>query len=287
MKFITSLFAMFVCGIALAQGATVEPVTVPAPAPVVAEPAPAAAVPAIEEKKFSISFDASTTLFDFQDGSITEVDALLTFDVSKNVKFGVGLPFYNDSNDYFDPYDLAWQLNKGISTHSGTGLGDIDLFTTVNLIDGKCAYLKNDHVWFDVTGGIKVPVDGTYSSGNYVPHVGAELGGEWGPVSLSYGFSYEFVDEYTFSSPLGGFVNSDIYEGVATIGYSMTDAFEMHLKGTQYHWNGKDLFLIGPGFEYEISKNISFGGDLYVPANGDTENGELDLCLSAGIGFKF
>lgn len=266
MKYITSLFAMVVCGLAYAQDQAVEPAAPVAPVPsVVSEP------PVVEEKGFSISLDSSVNFFDFDDGMITQIDTEFLFDVRDNLKLGIGLPVFNESD-----------VRVG-----STGLGDMDVFAVVSLIDGKCDYLANDHVWLDFTGGFKVPLDGRYSSDQVVPHLGTEIGGEWGAVSLSYGFTYEFVDQYTFSPALGGFVYGNIYEGVATLGYQASDELEIHFTASQYFWEGNDLLLVGPGFNYKITDNFSFGADFAVPTTNDTEYSDLNICMSAGVQFDF
>lgn len=269
MKYITSVFAMFVCGLALAQQSAVEPAAPVAPVPSVVAPAPA--VPAVEETKFTFSLDSSVNFFDFDDGCITQIDTELLFDVHDNLKLGVGLPIYNVSD-----------IRVG-----ATGLADMDLFAVVNIIDGKCSYLCNDRVWVDFTGGVQVPLDGKYSSDTYVPHLGTEIGGEWGPVSLSYGFTYQIVDEFTFSPALGGTVYGDIYEGVATLGYQALDNLEVHFTASQYFWEGNDLLLLGPGFNYKVTDNFSFSADFAVPTTNDTAYSDLNICMSAGVQFDF
>lgn len=266
MKYITSLFAMVVCGLAYAQDQAVEPAAPVAPVPsVVSEP------PVVEEKGFSISLDSSVNFFDFDDGMITQIDTEVMFDVAEKLKLGFALPIFNQSD-----------VRVG-----STGLADLDVFTVFNLIDGKCDYLANDHVWLDFTGGVKVPLDGKYSSGNEVFHLGTEIGGEWGPVSLSYGFSYDFVDEYTFSAALGGFIYSDIFQSTATIGYKATDELNVYFAATQYQWDGNDLLMIGPGFNYQLNDSMTLGAELSIPTTDTTEYSDLNICMSAGIGFKF
>jgi len=283
MKYFTSLFALVVCSLGFAQ--------VPVGDDGLATQAPAATAAApCCDKEGGLKIDLTTTaaLYDFEDGAITQVDAAVLFTASKHLKFGVGMSFFNDDNSFFDPYELTWQLNKGINGRSGTGIGDLDLFSVVNLFDGKCEYIKADHVWFDINGGVKVPFDGTYASGDAVPHVGAEVGSEWGKLSLSYGFSYQFVDDYTFVAPLGGFVNDDVYTGIAKAGWEVSDEFSLCFKASQYLSGGKELLLVGPGFEYAFAKNIDFNADIGIPVDGDTTaGGELDIAFSAGLGFKF
>jgi hypothetical protein len=268
MKYFTSLLAMFVSCVALAQTAE-------------------APVQKCQENKFTVELSTEVSLYNFEEGTITDVDTRLTVGLLDKIKIGVGLPVYNDSNDFFDPYEMTWELNDGVYGRSGTGFGDVDFFVVANLIDGKCEYLKTDKVWVDITGGIQVPFDGAYASGDEVPHFGAEVGSVWGDISLSYGFSYQFVDEYTFVSPLGGFVNGDVYEGVATLAWKANKDFSLHLKASQYLADGKELFLVGPGFDYELAKNVSFGADVGIPTDSDTPGGELDVAFSAGLGFKF
>lgn len=270
MKYITSLFAMVVCGLAYAQDQAVEPAAPVTPVPsIVAEPP--VAPPVEEAKSFTMTIDSSVNFFDFDDGSITQIDTELLFDVAEKLKLGVGLPVFNESG----------------TRVGATGLGDMDVFAVVNLIDGKCDYLANDHVWLDFTGGFKIPLDGRYSSDEVVPHLGTEIGGEWGAVSLSYGFTYEFVDQYTFSPALGGFVYGNIYEGVATLGYQASDELEIHFTASQYFWEGNDLLMIGPGFNYKVTDAFSFGADLSVPTTNDTAYSDLNICLSAGVEFNF
>lgn len=277
--FLSGLFAVLLSCMAMAQDAV--QVTVPK-----ADAAPA--VPTVqEEKKFEINLTSEVSLYDFSDGSITGLDTELTFDVSDRIKLGFALPIYNSSNDYFDPQNLAWLLNKGLYGKNGTGLSDLDIFTTVSLIDGKCEYLKTDKAWLDFTGGIKVPLDGTYSSDDYVPHLGLDVGAKWGTVSLSYGFAYQIVNDYTFSPVLGGFVDGDIFESNAILAYDFTDDISVYFKGTQYNWDGESMFLLGPGFDYKFSNNVSFSGEIAIPTTNDNSNGELDIVLSTGIGFEF
>lgn len=275
--FFSGLFAVLLSCLAMAQD-------------VVQSPAPETPIPSVvaaDEKKFEINLSSAVSLYDFSDGSITEVDTEVIFDVSDKIKLGFGLPIYNNSNDYYSPQNLAWLLNKGLYGKTGTGLGDLDIFTVVNLIDGKCEYLKTDKVWLDFTGGIKVPLDGTYSSDDYVPHLGLDIGGKWGSVSLSYGFEYQIVDDYTFSPALGGFVDGDIFESNAILAYDFTNDFTAYLKGTQYNWDGDSMFLFGPGFDYKFSKNVSFNGEIAIPTTDDNSNGDLDIVFTTGVGFEF
>ena len=178
-------------------------------------------------------------------------------------------------------------LNKGLYGKTGTGLGDLDIFTKINLIDGKCNYLKTDKVWVDFDGGIKVPLDGTYSSDDYVPHLGLDLGGKWGSVSVSYGFEYQIVNDYTFSPFLGGFVGGNIFESNAVVAYDFTQDMTVYLKGTQFNWDGDSMFLIGPGFDYSLCKNMTLNGEISIPTTKDNANGGLDIVFTTGIGFEF
>lgn len=259
---------MVVCGLAYAQDQAVEPAAPVAPVPSVVAPVPA--VPPVVEEEFKVSFDSAVNFFDFDGNMITEIDTKILFDLRENLKLGIGLPIYNVSD-----------IRNG-----ATGLGDADVFAVVNLLGGKCDYLCNDRVWLDFTGGIQVPLDGKYSSDTYVPHLGTEIGGEWGPISLSYGFTYKIVDEYTFSPALGGTVYGNIYEGVAALGYKASDELEIHFTASQYFWEGNDLLLVGPGFNYKVTDKLSFSADLGIPTC-DTNSSDLDICMSAGVGFEF
>lgn len=268
---IFNFVAMIICGVAFAQDPTtvsatqVEPVAAP----------------------FKMQLETNVGIYDFGSGTISQFDADFSFKLTDKLTVGTGVSIINNDNPVTDPRELAWQLNSGVGSASGTGIGDVDFFVAYDLFDGKCDFLHTDKAWIDVTAGIGVPVDGTYSSDSMVYHVGGDVGLEWGKISIAQSVDYCFVNAYTFVSPLGGFVNDDVYTGITTLSWKANDSLGVALKVKQYLSGDSNLILVGPALEYKLSNSATFKADVGVPVTSDISTEDLDIAFSAGVGFKF
>lgn len=235
--------------------------------------------------KFDLASDVS--LYNFEDGNIVAVTEKFTYTVDQKVKLGAAVSLFNDQNKSFNPREFAWQLNDGVNDVSGTGLGDVDFFLTYNLFDSKCDFLKTDFATLDVVVGGKVPVQGAYSSSDVVLYVGGEAGLAWGNVALNQTFTYSFVDAYTYSPVFGGFVNDDVYGGVTTLSYVMNEKFTVSVNFDQEYFGSNSALLVGPEFDYKFAKNATFNASVDFPVAYDAPSADLNVVVSAGIGFQF
>jgi hypothetical protein len=241
---------------------------------------------------FKYNFTTEVSLYDFADGDITAFTPKFTYAASDKLTVGASLPLYNDNNTSFSPQEFAWQLNDGISGVSGTGLGDLDLFFTYNLFDGKCCFLKTDKASIDITGGIKAPLDGAYSSSDPVLYVGGSADLTWGAFTLAQTVSYSFVTDYTYSPLFGGFVNSDLYGGVTTVSYKANDKLTVSVNANQQYFGSDNFgtnyaFLLGPAVAWDLNKNTTLKVAIDFPIAYDAQSADLNTVFTAGIGFEF
>lgn len=295
--------SLLVCGLGLAQDSS-TPVE-PAPAPVVvAAPAetPEPALPAVPEAKPSVldskvepffksvpksQVDLSVTYYDFQDGSIVQYTPTFRLQLEDGLQLGVLLPIYNDTNKYFDPEQLAWELSNGLYGASGAGVGDIDLFASYNLVRSKGRFLCSDVCWLDVGAGVQVPLEGEYSSGESVWHFDASAGASWGRCSATQSFRYSLVDSYTYVPAMGGFVEGNVYRGVTKLSYQAYERLSVGLNLTQYSADGTALVLLGPALECKLFTGAVLFGEVGIPMTGSMPDGDLQVAASAGLGLEF
>lgn len=245
------------------------------------------AQPAQKECCDAFKFDLATdvSLFNFEDGNILAVTEKFSFKNDKTT-IGVGLSFYNDQNDSFNPREFAWQLNDGVNDVSGTGLGDVDVFLKHNLFDGKCGFFSADS-FVDVLAGVKIPVQGAYSSDEPVIYVGGEAGLSWGEISLNQTFTYSFVDAYTYSPLFGGFINDDLYGGVTSVSYEVNKDITVSVNGNQQYFGNNFAYLLGPSVSWDFSKNATLTAGVDFPLSYDAQSADLNTVINAGISFKF
>lgn len=221
---------------------------------------------------FKFDVLAGVDVFKFKNGSITQLDTHFVFDLNKNWKLDVSLPFYSDS----------------IQPKAELGIGDLGADVTYNLFEGKFDGLKTENAWINASGGIGVPMDGEYSSNDITLSLGGEVGASWGDLTLSYNADYTFVDEYTYVAPLGGFVFADIYTGTASASWNLDKNMAFSVNLTQYNASDYDLLTFGPEIEYAFSKSCGVNVGVDFPIDQDIPNGnEFDVTLSAGLSFKF
>jgi hypothetical protein len=235
--------------------------------------------------KFDLASDVS--LYNFEDGNIFAVTEKFTYTVDEKIKLGASVSLFNDQNKSFNPREFAWQLNDGVNDVSGTGIGDVDFFLTYNLLDSKCDFLKTDFATLDFIVGGKVPVQGAYSSSDVVLYVGGEAGVAWGNIALNQNFTYSFVDGYTYSPVFGGFVNDDVYGGVTTLSYVADKDFVVSVNAEQQYFGSNSAFLVGPEVSWTFCKNATFNASVDFPVVYDAPSADLNVVVSAGIGFQF
>lgn len=294
--------SLLVCGLGLAQDSTPiaeqppAPVAVETPVPKVAvAEAPPAPKPSVLDSQVQpffetapkVQVDLKATYYDFEDGSIVEYSPTFKLQLDEALQLEISLPIYNDSNSYFDPEQLAWELSNGVYGVSGAGVGDIDLFASYNLVKSKNRFLCSDLCWLDVGAGAQVPLDGSYSSGDVVWHLDAAAGASWGKHSLTQSFRYSFVDSYVYVPAMGGFVDGNVYQGVTRFSYQAYERLAIGLNLTQYSANGTNLVLFGPALQCKLFTGTRLFGEVGVPLTGDMPNGDLHMAASAGLELEF
>lgn len=214
---------------------------------------------------FKLDFSTAASLYSFESNDVVAVTEKISFEFNEDLTFDVAVPFYNDGSE--------------------TGVGDVDFSASYDLYDGKCSFLSAN-VNLDGVFGVKIPLDGEYSSGGEVFHLGAVADLVWDKFVLSQSFNYEFVNDYTYTPIFNGFVGDDVYGGVTTLSYRVNDGMLFCINGTQQYAGDFDALLIGPSVEWSW-KNLDgyVGVDFPVDYSVKAEN--LDVVVSAGIAFKF
>jgi hypothetical protein len=214
---------------------------------------------------FKLDLTTDAALYSFENNDVVVVTEKFSYDFNKELTFNVAVPFYNDGSD--------------------TGVGDIDFSASYNLYNGKCDFLSTD-VGLQGLFGVKVPLDGDYSSGEAVYYVGGVLDFTWDKWNLSQSFNYDFVGDYTYSPIFNGFISEDVYGGVTTLSYIVNEGMAFCVNATQSYCDDFDALLVGPSVKCTW-KNITghVGVDFPVEYNVGDEN--LDAVVTGGISFQF
>lgn len=214
---------------------------------------------------FKIDFTTNAALYSFDSNDVVVVSETFSYDWNEKLTFAVNVPFFNDGND--------------------TGVGDLDFTGTYDLYDGKMEFLSANF-GFDAIVGVKVPLDGEYSSGGETFHLGGIADLAWDKVVLSQTFDYAFVNDYTYSPIFNGFVGDDLYGGVTSLSYKVNDGMLFSVNGTQQYAGDFNAFLVGPSVSFTW-KNIDahVGVDFPVDYSGGSD--DLDTVVSAGFTINF
>ena len=214
---------------------------------------------------FKLDFATTAALYSFDSNDVTTVSEKFTFKWDDKLTFDVEIPFYNNGTE--------------------TGVGDVDFSANYDFYNTKIESL-NANFGFDAVFGVQVPLDGEYSSGEEVFHLGGVFDLTWEKITLSQTVEYLFVNSYTYSPIFNGLVSEDIYTGVTSLAYQVHDGMSFCLNGTQSHSGDFDSFLLGPSVVWNW-KNINGHVGVDFPLNYSVKAEDLDAVVSAGIGFEF
>jgi hypothetical protein len=219
-------------------------------------------VPAVAEKEFKVNFTEQASIFSLTNDTITEVTTILDFNLLDKLDASVSLPLYN--------------------TTTGTGIGDVDVALTY-----KNALTIFNDISVDFIGGIKVPLSGEYSSDEFAYFGGASFGVTKDKVDISQSVKYYLVDNYTYMPYLGGFVDSNVFEGNTAIKYNASTDFSVSANMNSYWSDGQKSILVGPSIQYEASSNITLNAGVGFSVVDDLQFDSLDSVITFGLGFKF
>jgi hypothetical protein len=219
-------------------------------------------VPAVAEKEFKVNFTEQASIFSLTNDTITEVTTILDFNLLDKLDASVSLPLYN--------------------TTTGTGIGDVDVALTY-----KNALTIFNDISVDFIGGIKVPLSGEYSSDEFAYFGGASFGVTKDKVDISQSVKYYLVDNYTYMPYLGGFVDSNVFEGNTAIKYNASTDFSVSANVNSYWSDGQKSILVGPSIQYEASSNITLNAGVGFSVVDDLQFDSLDSVITFGLGFKF
>ena len=136
-------------------------------------------------------------------------------------------------------------------------------------------------------GGIKVPLSGEYSSDGFAYFGGASFGVTKDKVDISQSVKYYLVDNYTYMPYLGGFVDSNVFEGNTAIKYNASTDFSVSANMNSYWSDGQKSILVGPSIQYEASSNITLNAGVGFSVVDDLQFDSLDSVITFGLGFKF
>ena len=234
------------------------------------------------EFDFKVDLTEELSFFNLDNGTITEWNTNFTIgDVFENGTLDISLPIYNDPNTAQCGSELSWQLNNGVYGNSGVGVGDIGI--KVKYADA----FKLDKIAFDVVGGIKVPLDGAFSSSDVTPFVGLEFDIPVETFVVTESVVYNFVDNYTYNPLLGGFVDSDVLESTTTISYVVSDKVSVSANVNAVFADGQSAVVVGPSVKYSLNNRIEAHAGIGFAVVDDLDFDELDSVVSFGIQFKF
>ena len=234
------------------------------------------------ENTFKVNFTEQASVFSLTNDTITEVNTVLDFKLLDKLNASISLPLYNATNNPSAAQETAWQLNNGTFGTTGTGIGDVDVALTYK----KALTLFND-ISVDFIGGIRVPLSGQYSSDGFAYYGGASFGVTKDKVDISQSVKYYLVDNYTYMPYLGGFVDSNVFEGNSTIKYNASTDFSISANVNSYWSDGQKSVLVGPSIQYEASSNISLNAGIGFSVVDDLQFDSLDSVITFGLGFKF
>jgi len=231
---------------------------------------------------FKVDLTEELSFYNLENGTITEWNTNLTInDLFEDVKIDVSLPIYNDPNDPECGRELSFQLNNGVYGNSGVGVGDIGI---------KLTYFdafKIEKVDFDVVAGVKIPLDGAFSSSDLTPFVGLEFEVPVDKFVVKESVVYNFVDDYTYNPMFGGFVNSNIFESTTNVVYNVSDKLDLSGNVFAAFADGQTAILAGPSVTYKVSNNIEASAGIAFAVVDELEFDSLDSVVSFGIHFKF
>jgi hypothetical protein len=214
---------------------------------------------------FKLDFATTASLYSFDSNDVVVVTEKFSFDFNEDLTFGVAVPFYNNGND--------------------TGVSDVDFSVSYDLYNNKDAFLGAS-LNLDALVGVKVPLDGEYSSGGEIFYLGTVADLAWDKFVLSQSFNYEFVNDYTYTPIFNGFVGDDVYGGVTTLSYRVNDDMLFCINGTQQYAGDFNALLVGPSVEWSW-KNLDGYVGVDFPVDYSVKGENLDVVVSAGIAFKF
>lgn len=234
------------------------------------------------EDAFKVNLTEEVSIFNLTNDTITEVNTSLEFALSEKIQVSLSLPVYSSTNDPSSARELSWQLDNGTFGSTGTGLGDLDVaFTWKNL-----ATILDD-VWVDAVGGVKVPIDSTYSSDNFAFFGGVDFGFTRDKVDFSQSLKYYLVDKYTYMPHLGGFVDSNVFAGKTTAMLDVGNKLSVGVVVDEFFSDGQKTVSVGPVVEYAVSSNLNLHAGVGFAVVDDLQYDSLDSVITVGLGFKF
>jgi hypothetical protein len=98
---------------------------------------------------------------------------------------------------------------------------------------------------------------------------------------------YYLVDNYTYTPYLGGFVDSNYFEGKTSVKYHVADQLTLGANVDQYYADGQKSVLVGPSVEYQVSSKLTANAGIGFAVVDDLKFDSLDSVITFGLGFKF
>ena len=86
---------------------------------------------------------------------------------------------------------------------------------------------------------------------------------------------------------LGGFVDSNVFEGNTAIKYNASTDFSVSANMNSYWSDGQKSILVGPSIQYEASSNITLNAGVGFSVVDDLQFDSLDSVITFGLGFNF
>ena len=212
---------------------------------------------------FKLDLTTNASLYSFESNDVVAVSETFSFVVDDKLTFDVVVPFYNDGNE--------------------TGVSDVDFVVSYDLYKGE---FLSGNVGLNGVFGVKVPLDGEFSSGGETFHVGAVGDIVWGDIVLSQTFDYLFVNDYTYTPIFNGFVYDDVFGGVTTLSYKVNEGMLFCVNATQQYSNDFNALLVGPSVAWSF-KNIDAHVGVDFPVDYSVKAENLDCVISAGLTINF
>jgi hypothetical protein len=238
------------------------------------------------DDNFKLNLSEDVSIFNLENGTILAVNSTLGFAVTDDIAVNFSLPFYSETNDAGSPEELAWQLSNGTYGQDGIGLSDA-------VVEANYAIFKNfeffgaKNTQLNVLGGVQLPLNSQYSSGNFVYFIGGEFEFTLDKISVEQDFHYFFVNDFTYNPYLGGFVSNNIVQSETDVFYAYNNDLKLGVNVTQIHSDGQKLILVGPLASYNVNSALSIDAGVGFAVVDDLDYDNLDTVVSFGLNFKF
>lgn len=229
------------------------------------------AAPALNTTPASVSFTTTTSYFDYSGSAKSVIAVTPTVSVSNLLV-----------------KDLTISLSAPVFSQDSVSVEGLDVAAEYALWKGSLVGAKTT---LSVAGGALIPVlDTATAPDSVVPHVGAEIGFDWGKVSFTQDVNWNVhLDGKVFNPILGGFVEDNVYTATSTLAWQACDWFALKGNFVQQYADGNTTLLAGPSASITPAKNVSidFGVSLPVSQDVDSTFSEVDYVAFGGLSVSF